>query len=58
MEMIKTNGFCEMTTDEMTTVDGGVTVLAAAAAIAAVGGALGICYKGGTVIGKFIKNLG
>ena len=42
----------ELSENDLVEVAGGIGILAAAAAVAAVGGALGVCYKGGTKIGQ------
>lgn len=44
----------EFSEDDLDDVFGGITVLGACAAIAAVGGAVTVCYNGGKAIGKAI----
>lgn len=55
--MTKTNGFAELSAQELEMVDGGIGPAAFAAAIAAVGAAVGTCYKAGVAVGKFAYNV-
>ncbi len=54
MEMIKTNGFCEMTADEMQVTDGGLAItLTIGGIVALISGAYGLGY----VVGETIANV-
>ena len=54
MENVMTNGFAELSVEEMKTVDGGsLTVLGVAGAIATVGGAAAVFYETGKAYGKY-----
>ena len=57
MEMKISNGFYEMSENEMNAVDGGMTVLGAAAVVTAVCAAGYGCYQIGEAVGKFIDNV-
>lgn len=54
MEMIKTNAFCEMTTEEMQITDGGLAItLTIGGIVALISGAYGLGY----VVGETIANV-
>ncbi len=57
MENVMNYGFVELSANETEDIDGGIGFLAACAAVTAVCAAVGGCYKVGTGIGKFIRNI-
>ena len=57
MEMSLNKNFEEISQDEIMDIDGGIGVLAAAAAVAGVCAAGYGCYQIGVAVGKFVKNV-
>lgn len=53
MEMIKTNGFCEMSKDEMQSTNGGALTIAIAGLLVAIGST---AFAGGIAVGLNRKN--